>query len=1440
MSADFSLELRTVSRGLPKTFQQDAPLNQRLQRSNFNYHFVYITIVNRDIEGFESKELPKLKAYKVAEKVTQAVLFLIPILMSIGFMYAPVWLPIVVGLPTFIALALIKAKVFLPRIDIREHQYQSLILLREMLRDHSFKSLLPMGEWDLPEIDPRLKSDMMMKEELKKKHPQSAQKIARMVSTLDLEVSPYPKVHASKTLAQYSNLESHWGALQKEVGKSHRLLHTKNFEAFEGLSDQIVGAALQSNDAIPFTATDIPLASCEDRVRHVVNNYAALCRLLRETQQTYEEALRQYDGLAAAERLTENWESAIVSNMASLKETVKVLLKVVQKDPKNVAAADWLLANLYVQDKEISRNIAFMAEEARRMQKLCREKIEGHAQKRVQKYGENLSKLSKSILSVKTLNAMSLSLRTEQFSSQAKERYEAWKTSERGIISNETLSRLDATSFPEIAAWKNIASDAVVHDSLSIIDADNELKDWLSSRPHLKGESRQEIYHRNFLMQEAFLKAKREFREICGENNQNLQTALGNNDHYQAFIDRLETFNKGSFLDLKKMIGWGGIVSHGERFRKALFRRLVPSTQPFEKIQIKEADSDFLSCRKVEEMHVNEMLKQIDKKMIYTNRGQQFGIHVAVSVFLLAEAIILFFISNPWISWGISVGVTGLQISSLVFTYFLKKMAGQKVGLKFHSILRDRPLISQVPGNRPVLDSLRTVQQKYHLDGVRATWGRILGEGDSALSENAIKRGNQKETRRSIASEGRKQASSYLGERYVYLSSSYFSMSDREKRASTKRVRLIKASLKEKDDQIKQLESSSLENPHLRQENRRAILEIEKQKGMLLMELETLPSFQIEQMEMSLQGNISSKAVRKPKSDYELKIRELNRINKIRDGLWDEIYEAEGNLKYYSQYFPFLALRPAELAPFLETASSLEERALMLKTVTKALARALEEERRDPQAVISEVAKKISRGENITSEEIRVLKLLSADDLKKAVKAIALAEELFMKTALLAAINNAETGEGERNYKKSKELVLKIENHLLHTGKIPDSLLEQLKKVPLQTLNELSQALSPQVEKLGQDFDTIKGSFVSLFTDDVALDQKILRLSKMKAVLGRVHQTDPREDLLTILTFLQKVSQKEELVEEDFNALKSLPRPTLLHALKIFSQMQGRLIKNIFLEAIEKALLVEDERETEEINYEPLMKSIERSLDETGKISNEEEAALTKIPVQSLQLMKQIVALEADELKQRLDHLENQIFMKSIQQLKGWDLRLFNAGVSQDKILGKEREKAISKILKEMQELQMKIVALKNRDAECKRYMDLISVPSEQELPTLEKTSREKLEELCRSWNPMEEDFSEWWSGNKARGRQFISQVNFYELKTLYWVLPEELRKLTENANIYKVLQCGLTWSPEENENFKLAINNLSLREKNGLKKNYWILPKLMRQKINAILQDLS
>lgn len=308
-----------ASSSLPATFNANESYSNRLLRFGARQRVILLKEVEAELQAYDAKGGGASKiAFK--EKIIKVnIVFQIIIGILLGACaFAPIWVSWGIGLPFGIVIACggaILASCFQNQIASLKREHEIALHFKGMLQQHSFScrlkeewslptaeslyshqkkgwdlptfsSLHPAGEYDLPEVDPRLKSDHVMKKEMKTKHPKTASDLERLVTTLDLDITPQVQKHVARSLAQDPD-DGNWKKVQQMVAAAKEALREGNRQEYVALMAEAKRAGLYIGDA-PLEIA-LPLPEPENRLKQVEREYHSFITLpLDMTDEVYE------------------------------------------------------------------------------------------------------------------------------------------------------------------------------------------------------------------------------------------------------------------------------------------------------------------------------------------------------------------------------------------------------------------------------------------------------------------------------------------------------------------------------------------------------------------------------------------------------------------------------------------------------------------------------------------------------------------------------------------------------------------------------------------------------------------------------------------------------------------------------------------------------------------------------------------------------------------------------------------------------------------------------------------------------------------------------------------------------------------------------------------------------------------------------------------------
>ncbi|MCH9626420.1 MAG: hypothetical protein S4CHLAM2_00420 [Chlamydiales bacterium] len=190
----------------------------------------------QDVDSFQAENemqlLPEIRRLEITIKVMRIACAVLLLLASVAMFYLPVWVPLGVCFPLSFLLD-VSSRKLQERVEAKQKLMDSTLLARGLLSENGLQGLRPLGEWNLPTFDPRLRSDWMMREELKKSRPEPAARIERLVGTLDLEITPKLKSPVAAQLAQVPDRTEDWNRVRALVCEAKEHLLNSNFEKYE-------------------------------------------------------------------------------------------------------------------------------------------------------------------------------------------------------------------------------------------------------------------------------------------------------------------------------------------------------------------------------------------------------------------------------------------------------------------------------------------------------------------------------------------------------------------------------------------------------------------------------------------------------------------------------------------------------------------------------------------------------------------------------------------------------------------------------------------------------------------------------------------------------------------------------------------------------------------------------------------------------------------------------------------------------------------------------------------------------------------------------------------------------------------------------------------------------------------------------------------------------
>jgi hypothetical protein len=724
MSSEFSVDFTKFYRPLQSvadTSEEWGPFNKKEL-----FRFFYIEITEQTLEEQRSQGEKKIKCLDVVATVILVFTRVISVLLPLAICYCPAWVPWGIGLPLVLILSIVRGKLN-GKVEVYRRENEYVPYLKEFLKHYSVKKLHPVGEWDLPKLDERLKSDLMMKEELQKRHPKSAKRIKRTVERHDLEMTPFVQQYAACRFAGMQHMQAKWAGIRKVQGEAASLLRKGDLVQFEKKHCEALQAAYETLNAMPLNGSDFPALCARDQVESVVSMYGNFCRLFPEVDALFKEGELLYAGYAfleEAERTYASWQDYL-QFAKDIKGKMTPLVHLLERSAPPASADEILEALSAIQENQLRVALWKLIDQTREIKKQLKGWIERHP------------------------------LRCQVAIDQKMQAFD-----EQEVLSKEDLRALATwiRHYPRNSEKKCVEIPKNVHFP-------KKIREWLESHPGMRFKTAVELFEASFKLREALEKAKPEWTKIMRTAH-----AIDSEESYQNCFDTLGHFRKEILEPLQKLIMQAGAESRIKVWLRAMF--LKTPALPFDQEKPK---GSLLRRRKVEELRLNELLRAQDSKMLWANRWRKIAVQTPIYLLLAVEAIFALYFTTPWFYWGCCFATVVLGAISYYVDYRLKKMDREKQAIKLQAILRDHPDIGVVPGTRPQLAELKKTQQRYGLDGVASTWAKTLMEGDKALhNPNSIE--EAKKFLSDLASEGGKKSTSYLENRLILLYSQYREM----------------------------------------------------------------------------------------------------------------------------------------------------------------------------------------------------------------------------------------------------------------------------------------------------------------------------------------------------------------------------------------------------------------------------------------------------------------------------------------------------------------------------------------------------------------------------------------------------------------------------------------------------------------------------------------
>ena len=318
--------------------------------------FFYIDYVDRWLEGYREQGQWWHNFFDTLTKVVTVFITLLAFFMCVAIYYLPAWAPWGICLPSFILLSWVQGGLK-HKVEecVRDNQYVP--FLKEFIKTNSLEALHPIGEWDLLEIDSRLKSDLMMQSESKKKHPPSGKAIESVVQDCDLELTPYVQEIVASRFASITKIEKGWDGVKRANTEAtaccssspitREKIHT--YKNFFPLATRGNNNSSDENNLAMFwkkrdeasthaygvglNSYDFPPTTIKDRAEITIATYRPFCRLYPQVERILKEGEELYTRYAFLDptQLTYAGWREYTEFADSVKEGVVHLIKCLEK-----------------------------------------------------------------------------------------------------------------------------------------------------------------------------------------------------------------------------------------------------------------------------------------------------------------------------------------------------------------------------------------------------------------------------------------------------------------------------------------------------------------------------------------------------------------------------------------------------------------------------------------------------------------------------------------------------------------------------------------------------------------------------------------------------------------------------------------------------------------------------------------------------------------------------------------------------------------------------------------------------------------------------------------------------------------------------------------------------------------------------------------------------
>lgn len=707
---------------LPRDLANEPPEPIRFVKTGDDaLRFFFIDTVTNQSEIFKdrvSNEL-SIKIFDALDKIISVVIPVIFVLLPLAMYYLPMWVPFGIGIPSALLLLIVKVQLKEKVAAHRVNKKAFTPMAKEFFHHHSLRSLHPIGEWDLPKMDERLKADRVMYNKLHKQHPKSAIQVEELIGEYDLEMNSFVQCLAAEQFVGSEKKQVKWKKVKETEIEAIGYLRTDRRDLYKKSKEKASQLALERYNKFDFPRIDV-----RERIKAVVGKYETFPRLYPKVKKLFCETKELYSNcsfLQVSENLEKRWKEYETGASAVAKE-IAPLLELLQKEKPAATSVELLETLKTLKDKKLKWKILDLIEETHQLEKQLNRWSAEHPQNRLKSLVEEVNKWDQKNVRCKEC------LKT----------FAEWIKKHPKSSKKKCIEILEDERFPI------------------------EIKSWLKKYPNMRFDMPIELYKKAFYMREELEKVKKELVTLQTTVSKCHESA----EKYTECIKAIDSFNKKVRVPFSLLLAKQGEASQFKLFLKAIAKQpAVPFAK--EKLPANLA----LRRRKIEEIRLNDHLKKINSKMLTTDRVRVWTLEAPVFLLLAIEGVFFFYYPNPWIFWGSSVLTAGLRGLSQYVDYRLRQMDKQKQAIKLQHLLLNHPDIGAVAGTQPRLKALKEAQQRYHLEGIGSTWAHALTEKESKVLPAPKNYKEAKKHFAKLAKEGSRIASDYLRPRLSILTS---------------------------------------------------------------------------------------------------------------------------------------------------------------------------------------------------------------------------------------------------------------------------------------------------------------------------------------------------------------------------------------------------------------------------------------------------------------------------------------------------------------------------------------------------------------------------------------------------------------------------------------------------------------------------------------------